>query len=117
MPTLPRIRRVALLGPVVERRSAHSGAFPLDSAKFLPLADVLLLVGDDDGPGAMLFRYTAFGELGGDTWHPSVDDATEQASDEYGESLLEWMNVPDDIADAHHFAIEYARDRLNDRER
>ena len=80
----------------------------------LPVADVIVLVSDDD-PGAMLFRYTAHGEFGGDTWHASVSDAKENAVDEYGEALQAWEEVPDEVADAHEYAIKYAADRLNGR--
>ena len=109
-------RRITLLGPLAgERRTAHTAGFPLDAGKLLPTADVLLLVADDDGPGAMVFRYTAHGELGGDTWHVSVDDALEQADFEYGDAVLGWEDVPADVADAHDFAVRYAADRLDER--
>jgi hypothetical protein len=83
----------------------------------LPMADVLLMTADDD-PGVMLFRYTTAGEFGGDTWHPSVAEARAQAEYEYGEALLlPWMDVPEEIGDAHIFAVQYALERLNDRGR
>jgi hypothetical protein len=90
----------------------------MDPAKMLPLADVVLLVADEGsgpGAGAMLFRYTAHGEFGGDTFHPSLGAAHEQAREEYGAALGEWVDVPDDVADAHAFAVAYAHDRLNGR--
>ena len=79
----------------------------------LPMPDVLLLVAEPRG--AMLFRYTAYGELGGDTWHASVAEAQKQAEFEYAEALLPWIDVPQDVSDAHAFAIAYAGDRLNER--
>lgn len=116
MPDLPRTRYVALVGALAgERQMAQTAGFPLDPARMLPVADVVLLVADDEGPGTMLFRYTAYGELGGDTWHPSFDSARHQASDEYGIALGEWLAVPDEIADAHAFAIGYAAERLDSR--
>ena len=78
----------------------------------LPVADVILLVPDTDG-GAMLFRYTANGQFGGDTWHATIDDAREQAKFEYDEALEPWIDVPDDVEDAHAYAIQYAFGRLN----
>ena len=73
----PRTRLLALIGVLPgERRATHTGKFPLIPEKMLPLADVVVLVADDD-PGAMLFRYTAHGEFGGDTLHPTVEDAQE----------------------------------------
>ena len=113
-----RIRSLALVGPLDgHRRVTHTAGFPIDPAKMPPAPDVILLVGDAD-PGAMLFRYTAHGEFGGDTWHASEEDARAHAVFEYGDALLlPWMEVPDEIADAHRFASDYARERLNDRGR
>ncbi len=111
-----RIRRMALIGPVGDRRvMVHTGGFPLAPDRMLPDADVVLLVGSAS-EDAMLFRYTAYGELCGDTPHSSVAEATHQASLEYGEALLPWEDVPPDISDAHAFAIHYAADRLNERD-
>ena len=113
------IRSVILVGSTGgNRKATHTGghaAIPED--KMLPVADVLLLIVDDD-PGAMLFRYTTAGEFGGDTWHPTVEAARTQAEYEYGDALLvPWMDVPADVKDAHNFAIEYAFDRLKHRGR
>ena len=125
----PRSRWVALVGALThDRRVAHTDGFPLDEAKMLPAPDVLLVVPDEHGEqadegeegeegtqGAMLFRYTAYGELGGDTWHLTVDDAKACASHEYGDALFPWEEVPDDITDPHQYAIHYASERLNSR--
>ena len=110
-----RMRILALIGAISGERSAsHTAGYPLDPAKMLPLADVVLLVADAD-PGAMLFRYTAHGEFGGDTWHPSVAAAQEQAAEEYGDALQPWIRVADDVKDAHAYAVQYANERLNGR--
>ena len=112
-------REVVLVGSTGgNRKATHTGGHQaISPEKLLPIADVLLLVSDDD-PGAMLFRYTTAGEFGGDTWHPSVDAARAQAADEYGEALLvPWLIVPEDVEDPHVFAIRYAADRLKDRGR
>jgi hypothetical protein len=110
-----RSRLVARVGAMAgERRATHTAGFPLDPAKMLPLADVVLVVAGEDG-GAMLFRYTAHGEFGGDTWHSSVEEAQEQAAYEYADALVPWIEVPDDVTDAHAFAIQYAFERLNRR--
>jgi len=63
----------------------------------------------------MLFRYTAHGELAGDTWHETAADARDLAVHEYGTALGEWVDVPDAVSDAHDYAVQYARDRLNSR--
>jgi hypothetical protein len=108
-------RTLALIGPLAgERRAQQTTGFPLDPSKMLPVADVILLVvGKEEG--AMLFRYTAHGDFGGDTFHPTAEDAIEQAVFEYGEALGEWLTVPDDIIDAHEFAVRYAHERLDSR--
>ena len=92
-------RYVALVGALAgERRVSQTAGFPLDPAKMLPVPDVVLAVADvSAGRGAMLFRYTAHGDLAGDTWHPS------------------WIEVPDEIGDAHAFAVRYAYEQLNSR--
>ena len=109
------MRRIALIGPLAgERQAAQTSGFPMDPSKMLPIADVILLVAGNE-PGVMLFRYTAHGDFGGDTYHSTPQEALEQASFEYGEALGEWMAVPDDVVDAHAFAVAYAHDRLNGR--
>ena len=109
-------RRIALIGPIAgERRAAQTSGFPLDPSKMLPIADVILLVIDRDPGATMLFRYTAHGDFGGDTFHTNSDEALAQATFEYGEALGEWIDVPDDVGDAHAFAVAYAHDRLNGR--
>ena len=108
-------RLLALVGAFTgPRREFHTGGYPLVPEKMLPLADVVVLMANDE-PGAMLFRYTAHGEFGGDTWHSSVEEAKQQAVDEYGAALLAWEPVPDEVGDAHAHAIQYAAQRLNDR--
>src|SRR5687768_2486973 len=80
-----RIRRMALIGPMGDRRiSVHTGGYPLAPDRMLPDADVVVLVGDAK-EGTMLFRYSAHGELCGDTPHSSVTEAEHQAAIEYGE--------------------------------
>ena len=109
------IRRVALVGPTEERFAVHTAGYPLDPDRMLPVADVILVVSQPKGD-TMLFRYTAYGEICGDTPHDSLADAEEQARREYGDALLEWMDVPPDVKDAHQFAIQYAHERLESRE-
>lgn len=110
-----RTRALALVGALAgERYAAQTAGYPLDPTKMLPFADVVLLVSDAE-PGAMLFRYTAHGEFGGDTWHASVTAAWEQATEEYGAALGAWVEVPPDVADAHAYAVQYAAERLDGR--
>jgi len=109
-----RTRRLALVGPINRRVTVHTGGFPLAPDRMLPDADVVVLVGNAK-EGAMLFRYSAHGELCGDTPHASIAEAEHQAGLEYGEALFPWIDVPDDVTDVHAFAINYAADQLNQR--
>jgi len=110
-----RTRSLALVGPLSDdRRVTQTAGFPIDPSKMLPAPDVILLITDAD-PGAMLFRYTAHGEFGGDTWHQSADDAREHAIYDYSDALGEWVDVPDEVEDAHAYAVQYAAERLNTR--
>ena len=110
-----RTRCLALVGPLAgERRITQTTGFPIDSSQVLPAPDVVLMIAGPE-PGAMLFRYTAHGELAGDTWHPSVDDAREHAIYDYSDALGEWIDVPGEVEDAHAYAVQYAAERLNSR--
>ncbi|MEX2179281.1 MAG: hypothetical protein WD801_11255 [Gemmatimonadaceae bacterium] len=110
------VRRVALVGAMGDRRVAvHTAGYPMDPEAMLPPADVVLLVADGKA-SAMLFRYSAHGELCGDTPHDSAHAAQDQAILEYGDALMEWMDVPPDVTDAHAFAVAFAADQLNQRE-
>ena len=80
---------------------------PLNPAKLLPLADVILLESSADS-GVMLFRYTSQGESAGDTWHETIADAKEQAIFEYRDALGRWFEVPTDVTDAHAYAVQCA---------
>ena len=109
-------RRIALVGPLAgERRAVHTAGYPLDPDDMLPPPDVLLLI-DEGREGCMLFRYTAHGELGGDTPHETARQAEAQAEIEYGDAIVSWIDVPSDVVDAHAFAIRYAAEQLNQRE-
>ena len=115
MTHINRTRSLALVGLLADhRRLIHTAGFPLDPSKLPPAPDVILLVEDND-KGAMLFRYTAFGEFAGDTWHASVDDAREHAIYDYSDALDEWVDVPVEVEDAHAYAVRYAHERLNQR--
>jgi hypothetical protein len=110
-----RTRSLALVGPLAgQRRVTQTAGFPIDPSQLLPAPDVVLLIAGGD-PGAMLFRYTAHGEVCGDTWHVSADDAREACIYEYSDALGAWDDVPDSVDDAHAYALQYAAERLNSR--
>lgn len=110
-----RIRLMALVGPLERRVAVHTAGYPLPVDSMLPPADVVLVVSDTGGD-AMLFRYSAHGEFCGDTPHSSAAQAQQQAETEYGDSLMPWLDVPEEIGDAHAFAIQYAAEELNERD-
>ena len=113
---MTKTRKVALVGPLtVERRAVHTAGYPIDPDNMLPVPDVVLLI-DTGREGCMLFRYSAHGELCGDTPHDTAHQAERQAQIEYGEALYPWIDVPDDVVDAHAFAVKYAAEQLNSRE-
>lgn len=109
-------RRIVLVGPLEgDRHAVHTSGYPMNPDDMLPSPDVLLLIDEGRG-GCMIFRYTAHGELAGDTPHESAAEAEAQAEQEYGEALLlPWMEVPSDVGDAHVFAVRFAADQLNER--
>ena len=109
-----RTRRLALVGALNRRVAVHTDNYPLSAEQMLPEPDVVIVIGD--AKEGMLFRYTAHGELCGDTPHSSAEEAERQAIMEYGEALLPWIDVPADVRDAHAFAIQYAADQLNQRD-
>ena len=111
-----RQRVFALIGTVLmdQRKATHSGGFVLEPDKMLPLADVVLVVEDDDS-NAMAFRYTIGGHAGGDTLHETVAAAKTQLAEEYAEALSPWFTVPADVVDPHAFVIGYAADQFSGR--
>jgi hypothetical protein len=65
-----------------------------------------VVIGPQSG-GIFLTRYTSEGEEVGDTWHASVEEAKEQAGEEYRDLIGTWHTVPDTIPDhevAQHLA-------------
>jgi hypothetical protein len=45
-----------------------------------------------------------------------VDDAREHAIYDYSDALGDWIDVPADVHDAHAYAVQYAAERLNNKE-
>ncbi|HEX8033221.1 MAG TPA: hypothetical protein VF510_05205 [Ktedonobacterales bacterium] len=75
----------------------------IDQRQLMPIARVLILIQDPSG-SIYLYRYAADGAFAGDTWHPDVGEAKEQAKFEYGCAVGEWLPVPADILDIEAFA-------------
>jgi hypothetical protein len=62
-------------------------------ADFPPTAYVEIHEGGDGG--YMLFHYDNEGQEGADTWHPTLDEAKEQAKFEYEIEEADWKVVED----------------------
>jgi hypothetical protein len=54
--------------------------------------------------GVFLIRYSDGGEFGGDTWAPNREVALEVAADEFGLNESDWIEAPENVADAISFA-------------
>lgn len=70
----------------------------------LPLPDFLVI--EETKEGFYLFRYTKAGDFGGDTWHQSLQDAKDQATFEFKDSLTNWREVPSHIEDLVAYGAE-----------
>jgi hypothetical protein len=114
MPQMPRYRAFARISLALkpETQAIHSVVTGLDETTgalaeaYFPVADVLVLeAGCGAERGAMLYRYTADGVFGGDTWHESVKDALDQATFEYGAAIVGWHEIPPTVADATEYAL------------
>jgi hypothetical protein len=97
-------RLIARVGPRTgEVRTVHTVGLPGRPQQLMPIPQLVVIeVGTD---GVYLFRFTAGGADGGDTWHESVDDAKAQAAFEYDPALGEWYPVPPDVDDPVAFAV------------
>jgi hypothetical protein len=53
-----------------------------------------------------LFRFTADGQVVGDTWHMTLEEAQQQAQFEFGDLLSDWRSVPADVEDLVAFGLK-----------
>ena len=74
-----------------------------DFRERLPIPRAVLI--DEDPIGFFLYRFARDGSLVGDTWHKTLEEAKEQAKDEYGDGLNEWQAILEDVEDADEFVI------------
>jgi hypothetical protein len=65
-----------------------------------------LIIEETNGE-SFLLRYTRFKEFGGDTWHQSLQEAKEQATYEFGSSLLGWRELPPGIEDPIGYGAQF----------
>jgi hypothetical protein len=96
----------------LEPRVPHSIGFPRDAdpeadQTSLPWPDVVVI--DEVSIGnVFLYRLTDRGDMAGDTWHQSVEDAVEQAAFEYGSLIGTWSTIPEGVDDGLDFATRAA---------
>ncbi len=101
-----RARFFALVG---EQRYPLKVRHLLHPSGLLPWPRALIIAPEGDGDGsALLLRYAAAGEFGGDTWHATFAGAKKQATSEYGESLGEWRPIPEDVAAEEDAVVAFA---------
>jgi hypothetical protein len=74
-----------------------------EARKELPAASVLLIEKSENG--VLLIRFAADGQFAGDTWHPNIGEAKEQAVFEFGRFVSAWKEVPTDVNDVVAFMI------------
>jgi hypothetical protein len=99
-----------LTKPIDTQKTFHYGG-SLTNYKLMPVPDILIL--EDEGNRAFLYRYTLKGEFVGDTWHPTVDEARQQATYEYEDSLGEWKEMPPHIDTTDYFAYILEQRKTN----
>ena len=102
-----KVAWMAIVGAIADREQTVHSWVRAGAKQFMPFPHVLLIEGT--GTSVMLFRYRCDGEFCGDTWHASVEDARGQAEHEYGAAMGPWLQVPEDAADAHAYAVAFAK--------
>jgi len=80
----------------------------IDRAR-LPTAQVLILEEASAGrdTGYFLYRFTKSGDPAGDTWHATEAEAFAAVLGEFGNRVLTWTDVPDNVEDELGFALEW----------
>lgn len=98
------LRLVALVRPTdLHPESRHVVGLPRELAidgegrEVMPWPRVLLI--EERPDGVFLDRYDEHSRPGGDTWHMNLQDAQDQAEEEYDGMLTEWREVPPEIDD------------------
>ena len=91
------ISKYALLDAGIRPRTLHVVGLPSDvdpdgPRVALPTARLVVLNLDDP---YLINRYSAKGEVVGDTWHRTEEEATEQVEFEYERGFPGWIDVPE----------------------
>ena len=81
----------------------HYRGLPLTDSNRIDARQLLgpaaFIVIQEEPDGFFLYRFDQSGEIVGDTWHASVEDAKEQARFEYTDALTSWVDVSSEDAD------------------
>ena len=94
--------------PPPQKAAHYLGAPPEvtgNTRERVPLPRARIVVMEQDNEGVSLYRYAADGTFGGDTWHPTQDEAREQARFEYGDALGRWHLIPPETGDSIEYAL------------
>jgi len=67
----------------------------------------VLIVIEEKPDGVFLFRFSTDGQVVGDTWHMTVEEAKHQAQFEFGDLLSDWKSVPADVEDVVSFGLKH----------
>ena len=69
----------------------------------------VVIAAEGERRGWVLYRYTSDRKVAGETWHPSMIDAKEQAAQEYAEALGRWREIPEGVDDILSYALQQSR--------
>jgi hypothetical protein len=66
----------------------------------------VVIAAEGERRGWVLYRYTSDRKFAGETWHPSMPDAKEQAAQEFNEALGKWREIPEGVDDILSYALQ-----------
>ncbi len=78
----------------------------------LPSPRFVLL--DHTEAGWFVVRFDEVGDFIADTWHPTKDEAIDQASWEFGDRISEWDEIPAPLRDSVDATLAFAMTRLRE---
>ncbi|HWF62077.1 MAG TPA: hypothetical protein VN666_17465 [Nitrospira sp.] len=98
-----------ITGRLAEPHVKHYYGLPLELTAGHDLreqmeAPALVLI-EEKSDGVFLFRFSADGQVVGDTWHMMVEEAKQQAYFEFPELLSGWKSVPADVENVVAFGL------------
>ncbi len=104
----------AIFAPIIRTRelqSKHYVGLPPDMTGGedlrvpMPIPQVVIAT-EGERRGWVLYRYTSDRKVAGETWHPSMPDAKDQAAQEYAEALGGWREIPEGVDDILSYALQ-----------